>query len=103
MSYNLSKTERETIILFNEAETTATVYTCNTQVKNRLKELSLKSSEVYRENGDEYSQTYVIPKKIIRFGLPRELSEDQKKKRAINLQQNIAKHKIQTNDECEVI
>ena len=55
MMYKLSKQERETIILFNEAESTATVCTCNTQVKNRLKELSLKSSEVYRENEDKYS------------------------------------------------
>ena len=103
MSYKLSKGERETIILFNEAESTATVYTCNTQIKNRFKELSLKSSEVYRENEDKYSQTYVIPKKIIKFSLPRELSENQKRERALKLQENIEKHKAQQSDKNGVI
>jgi len=103
MSIKLNKYERETIILFNEAETTATVYTCNTQVKNKLKELSLKSSEVYRKNEDEYSETYIIPKKIIKFSFPRELSKEEKQKRAVNLQQNIAKHNIQENTEGGVI
>lgn len=92
MANQLLKYERETIISFNESETTANVYTCNTQVKKRLKELSLKSSDIYRIKEDEYSQTYIIPKKIIKFTLPRELSEKEKQKRAIRLQQNVEKH-----------
>ena len=93
MSLKLTKEERETIILFNEAEPTATVYTCNTQIKKRLAELSLKTSDVYQEKEDKYSQTYTIPKKIIRFAFPRELSEKEKQKRALKLQENIKKHK----------
>ena len=54
MSYNLSKYEKETIISFNEAETTATVYTCSSRVKKRLEELSLKSSDIYREKEDKW-------------------------------------------------
>ena len=56
---------------------------------NRLKELSLKSSDIYQEKEDEYSQTYIIPKKIIKFSIPWELSDEEKQKRAIKLQQNV--------------
>ena len=65
------------------------IKTNNTQIKKRLKELSLKSSDIYRVKKDEYSQTYIIPKKMIKFNFPRELSEKEKQKRAIRLQQNI--------------
>lgn len=101
--YKLTKEERETIIRFDEARATATVYTCNTQIKKRLDELGQKSSEIYRENEDEYSHTYIIPKKIIKFSLPRELSEKEKQKRAINLKQNIKKYKGQKNNKSEVV
>ncbi len=103
MPYKLSKEERETIISFNEKEDKATVYTCSTQVKNRLNELSLKSSDIYRKKEDEYSQTYIIPKKIIRFTLPRELSEEDRQKRAIKLQQNIELHNAQNANGKEVV
>ena len=103
MTYKLSKDERETIILFNEAEASATVYTCSTQVKNRLKELSVKSSEIYREKSDKLSETYIIPKKIIKFSLPRKLSEKQKRERALKLQENIEKHNAQACDGKGVI
>ena len=93
--YKLIKEEKETIISFNEAETTANVYTCSTEVKKRLNELSLKNSDIYRVKEDEYSQTYIIPKKIIKFSFPRELSEKEKQNRAIRLQQNIEKHSAQ--------
>lgn len=103
MTIKLSKYERETIIRFNEEEESATVYTCSTQVKKRLKELSLKSTDIYRVKKDEYSQTYIIPKKIIRFTLPRELSEKERQKRAIRLQQNVEIHNAQNADGKEVI
>jgi len=103
MPYKLTKYERETVISFNEMEGTATVYTCSTKVKNRLKELSLKCSGIYREKEDEYSQTYTIPKNIIRFSLPRELSEEEKEKRAIILQQNVEIHNAQNANGKEVM
>lgn len=103
MPSKLTKYERETVISFNEKEDTATVYTCSTQVKNRLKELSLKSSDIYRVKEDEYSQTYIIPKKIIKFSLPRKLSEEEKQKRAILLQQNVEIHNAQNADGKEVM
>ena len=101
--YKLIKEEKETIITFNEAEATADVYTCSSQVKKWLMELSLKSSDIYRIKEDEHSQTYIIPKKIIKLCLPRKLSEKEKQKRAIRLQQNVEKHNAQKNSEKEVI
>ena len=103
MKYRLTKIERETIISFNEAETTASVYTCSMQEKNKLKELSLKSSDIHLIKDDEYSQTYIIPKKVVGYFLPRKLSEEEKKKRAIRLRQNVERHKAQKNDESEVM
>ena len=103
MSIKLTKDEQETIILFNEAETTANVYTCSSQVKKRLKELSLKNPDIYRVKEDECSQTYIIPKKIIKFSFPRELSEKEKQNRAIRLQQNIENHNAQKCTEKEVM
>ena len=103
MSLKLSKLERETTISFNEAESTADVYTCSKAVMKRLAELSLKNSDIYRVREDEYSQTYIIPKKIIKFNIPRELSEEERQKCAIRLQQNIEKYNSQKNSEKEVI
>lgn len=40
MEYRLKKYERETIILFNEADNTANIYTYNTALKNRLTKFS---------------------------------------------------------------
>ena len=101
--YKLTKDEKETIISFNEAETTATVYTCSSQIKKRLQELSLKSSDIYREKKYKYSQTYIIPKKIIKFGFPRELSEKERQKRATRLQQNVEQYKSQKFKRREMI
>ena len=40
MEYRLKKYERETIILFNEADNTTNIYTYNTALKNRLAKFS---------------------------------------------------------------
>lgn len=40
MKYRITKYEKETIILFNEAEQTANIYTYNTALQNRLAKFS---------------------------------------------------------------
>lgn len=40
----LTKYEKETIVLFNEAENTANIYTYNTALKNRLAKFSRENS-----------------------------------------------------------
>lgn len=55
----LSKYEKETIINWNEAESTASIYTFNADLKRRLAEFSRKYPQLCRL---ERSVTYVIEK-----------------------------------------
>lgn len=59
----LTKLEQETIILWNNAEELATVYTCDPRIKRLLS----KSSIPNKKNEDEYSVTYNLPKKHCSF------------------------------------
>lgn len=69
---NLTKYERETIILFNEAEDTAEVSTYNRRLQHRLDHLA-------KEHPDEVKQTkrgacgytcYTLPKRLIAIHKP---------------------------------
>ena len=69
----LTNIERETIINFNEAERTASVYTCNEALKRQLLELC-------RSHPDQVCQTaanadggltFVLPKKWLKVSPPR--------------------------------
>ena len=85
----LSNQERETVILFNEAEPTASVYTCNGRIRRRLEELAEKGIEgINFVRSDDYSVTYTVPKKLIKISaprLPRPMSEEQKEKARQNI------------------
>lgn len=60
----LSKYEKETIINWNEAESTASIYTFNTDLKRRLAEFSRKYPLLCQleRSTSEDSVTYVIEK-----------------------------------------
>ena len=70
----LTKAERETIVLFNEAEDTASIYTCNTALKKRLADFAEKYSALCRleKMNDEGGITYILDKSrlSIRFIAP---------------------------------
>lgn len=70
----LTKAERETIVLFNEAENTASIYTHNTALKKRLADFAKKYPVLCRleKMNDEGGVTYVIDKSrmSIRFIAP---------------------------------
>lgn len=55
----LTKLEQETIILFNEAEQTATVDTCNNALIRQLDNLSQKLSGVAEAKADERGKVYI--------------------------------------------
>ena len=75
----LTNAERETVILFNEAEPTASVYTCNGRLRRRLEDLLKKGIEgINFVRSDDYSVTYTIPKKWVKINGPRLMSEKQK-------------------------
>lgn len=63
----LSNIEKETIIIFNDSEKTASVYTCNKSLKNKLDRFCSEEKEFTIIREDEYSKTYLIPKNVLRF------------------------------------
>lgn len=87
MKQNLTSYEKETIITFNDEEDIAQVYTCNKSWINALSKLSQKDSRVSRTEKDEYSQTYVLPKKAIKVRLSVAMQGEKLKKARLQAQQ----------------
>jgi len=72
----LSPHERETIMLFNEAENTAEIETHNKVLKRRLAEICLEyPDEVTMIKKDRKSDVYVFPKKWFKLSPPRKISD----------------------------
>lgn len=79
---NVPKEERETIVLFNEAEDTATVYTFNTDLKRRLAKFADSHPDLCKLTVDdaEYgSVTYEIQKSRVSIRLVVPYSEERRK------------------------
>ena len=76
----LSKYEKETIINWNEAENTASIYTFNTVLKRRLAEFSRKYPQLCRleRSTPEGSATYVIEKSRLSVRLVPPYSEERR-------------------------
>ena len=76
----LSKYEKETIINWNEAESTASIYTFNADLKRRLAEFSRKYPLLCRleRNTPEGSVTYVIEKSRLSIRLIPPYSEERR-------------------------
>ena len=74
----LSKYEKETIINWNEAESTASIYTFNTDLKRRLAEFSCKYPQLCRleRSTSGGSVTYVIEKSRLSVRLVPPYSEE---------------------------
>ena len=68
----IGRLEQETIILFNEEESWASIYTCNGKLKRKLKQMSHECPEKIRLiNSDALgSQTYELPKELITVRKP---------------------------------
>jgi hypothetical protein len=76
----LSPIERETIMLFNEAENTAEIETHNIVLKRRLAEICLEHpDEVKMVKKDRQADVYVFPKKWFKLSPPRKISDKHKK------------------------
>lgn len=77
----LSKYEKETILLFNEEEELASIYTFNAGLKRRLAEFSRKYPECCRlkETSKEGSATYLVDKARISIRLTAPYSVARKK------------------------
>lgn len=88
---NLTRYEQETIINFNEEETTASIYTHNKALRRKLAKLAQDKPgecKLVRTSHDEKAADYTIPKAWIRVHPPRvstPLTEEQKQQRREHL------------------
>lgn len=89
---NLSLYEQETILNYNEVETTASVYTNNRTLIRKLDKLAQeRPGDCHREktSHDGKSVDFVIPKAWIKINPPRKLTPEQRE-----LRREIAKRTI---------
>ncbi len=75
-----TKEEKETVILFNEEEDTAKVYTHNARIKNKLKKLSKRFPKTCKYVGSnaDGGMNYDIDKALVSIRTP--YSEERKEK-----------------------
>lgn len=64
---SITKAEKETIILFDEADASAEVYTHNTKLKNRLARAANKHPQTYvlKYQNSDGGVSYAFPKKYL--------------------------------------
>lgn len=83
----LTKLEQETIVLFNEQEPDAEVYTHNRTLQRKLSDLCRRYPEEYTLKNDNGAGgiTYLVPKKRINVRAPRTMTAAQKEQAIQNL------------------
>ena len=93
----LTNVEKETIINFNEAEHTASVYTHNAALKRQLLELCQTHPEQVRQTAANRwgGLTFELPKKWLKVAPPRVLSPAQ---RAVLDKMNQDKQKVRIDN-----
>ena len=86
-NYKLTRYEKETIILFSEADTEAEVQTYNKAMARSLFNHAEKYPELYRlkEDKGQGGYTFMIPKRYVKITAPRAMSDEQKQKNADRL------------------
>lgn len=80
--YKLPPCERETIIVFNDEEDNAIVYTCNKRIMAQIEKIMSNSiQDTHKIWSDEYSSKYSMPKKYIKIRKQnkKNLTEEQRK------------------------
>lgn len=77
---SVSNIERETVILFNEAEDTVSVYTFNLTLKRKLGDFSEKYPALCKKTAEDSlgSVTYSVAKDRLSISLRAPLSEEKK-------------------------
>lgn len=79
-SYNLSPSERETIIRRADDEDVWDVYTCSPSMARKLLKMSGRPGILHEKMG-EYGWRFKLPTNAIRFVAPRQLSDAEKEQR----------------------
>ncbi len=76
---NLTKYEMETVVNYNTAEQTATVYTRDKSVMRKLDRLVADYPDTYKLiNQTDIDKTYSMPKTYVNYRKPRVLSDKQR-------------------------
>ena len=85
--YKLTRYEKETIILFSEADTEAEVQTYSRPLIRSLFDHAEKYPELYRlkEDRGQGGYTFMVPKRYVKITAPRTMSDEQKQKNADRL------------------
>ena len=88
---NLNKYEQETIINYNQAEHTASCFTHDKSLINKLDKLMQNGETitVIRE-GDGWKE-YSFPKKCVKVRFPRKLSDEQRQEMAERMKRTMQK------------
>lgn len=79
----LTHYEQETIINYNEAESTASVYTHNRPLRRKLEKLAAdrpSECKCFRISHDGQAAEVYIPKRWIKISPPRQISQAQREK-----------------------
>ena len=86
----LTKIEKETIILFNQGEGAASIYTYNAGLKKRLSAFSKKYPDLYRLEKPECmgGVSYLIDKSRLSIHLQPPYSEERRRKASQYAKQN---------------
>lgn len=87
----LTNYEKETIILYNDAEEKAEVYTCNKSLISKLDKLCEKNPMMARVKEEPHSKTYTFPKKWVRIQAPPTYTDETRKKMALRAKANLHK------------
>ncbi len=86
----LTKIEKETIILFNEEESTASIYTYNAGLRKRLAAFSKKYPTLCRLDGtfEQGGVSYILDKSRLSIRLQPSYSEERRQKASVKARQN---------------
>ncbi len=87
----MTKYEKETIINFNEEESTAVISTYNKSLLKKLESYAGRSSECRKINGDEEFGEYICPKRWVKVLFPRQYTDEQRSAMSERLKKTLEK------------
>jgi hypothetical protein len=77
---NLTREEQETVIIWNNAESTASIDTCDAKLIRRLEKIVAENQQCLLLREDTHGKVYKIPKVWVKVRTPRQLSEELRSK-----------------------
>lgn len=89
----LSNIEKETILLYNEAEKTVEIYTHNVKLQNKIIQRNKEYPDVFKITSvnQHGGMTAVLPKNRLSINLKKPITEERKKRLIEQLRKNIPK------------